>query len=194
MTQALRWLLAFGFIAALAASAGAQVSLPGTTWTGGATLKAKISSPGNGSDKVSGPTNYTLYFGPLDEPDLDANEFRLVLDDGEATLDLDGDYATDGMGRPQLTPDPEAFEEGLRELIDEICAAEIGDPAQCAIFDTLDLVITRQEFTVKPRTSKRGVDSIKSSAKIWFEFRQAGSLIVRVKLGFKSGGGGLSPE
>jgi hypothetical protein len=70
------------------------------------------------------------------------------------------------MGRPQLPPDTVAFEAALGELIDEISAVEIGDPAQCAVFSTLDLGGTRQEFTVKPRTSKRGSDSRRARSSV----------------------------
>jgi hypothetical protein len=190
MIKARRLLLTIGLVA-FAASAHAQVSLPGSDWVGPARLKGKISVPGEGSDKVSGPTTYSLFFGPLAAQGLAANEFRAVLDDGSETLDFEGTYITDVRGNPVLQPDPVEFEAGLRDLIEDVCLSTVGDPVQCAVFDGLSLSISRSQFKQKARASKTGAQSIKSSGQIDFHFLNGGSIVVRVKLRFKSGSGGL---
>jgi hypothetical protein len=189
MTWVRRFLLAAGALT-LAAAAQAQVALPGTDWMGGAQLKASISAPGQGSDKVAGPATLSLFFGPLAAEGLGANEFRVVLDDGSETLDFEGTYSTGARGRPILLPDAAEFEAGLRELIDEICSSTF-DPGTCNTLNSLTLSVTRSDFKQQARSSKMGAQSIKSSGQIDFQFMDRGSVVVRVKLRFKSSGGGL---
>jgi hypothetical protein len=190
MGKALALLLAVGCFA-LAGGVQAQVSLPGTDWTGGAQLKAKVSAPGQGSDKIAGPATLSLFFGPLAAEGLAANEFKLVLDDSVETLDFVGTYTTDARGNPVLAPDPSEFAEALRELIEEVCMDLVGDPTQCAVFNSLTLSIRRSDLKQKARRSKAGAESLKSSGKIDFDFMNGGALVARVKLSFKSSSGGL---
>jgi hypothetical protein len=186
MGKALALALTVGFLA-LAGQAEAQISLPGTDWLGSAQLKGRVSAPGQGSDKISGPATLSLSFGPNAAEGLSANEFRLLLDDGVETLDFEGTYTTDARGNPVLSPDPSDFADSLRELIDDVCMNTIGDPQQCGLFGSLALSITRSDFKQKARSSKMGAQSIKSSGKIDFEFLNGSSLVARVKLSFTGG-------
>jgi len=190
MMRMRRFLLAAGGLA-VAAAAQAQVALPGTDWIGGAQLKARISAPGQGSDKVAGPATLALFFGPLAADGLGANEFRVEIDDGSETLDFEGTYTTDARGNPVLAPDPSEFSAALRELIEEVCMDLVGDPNQCAVFNSLTLSIRRSDLKQKARRSKAGAESLKSSGKIDFDFLNGGALVARVKLSFKSAPGGL---
>ncbi|HEY8123718.1 MAG TPA: hypothetical protein VII78_20535 [Myxococcota bacterium] len=183
----LRFALAL-LLLAPALAADAQLSVSGSSWSGTAQLKAKLRAPGQGTDKMSGSTSYQVSFGPLAAPTLAANAFRLVLDDGSVTLDFTGTYTLDGNGRPVLTPDSAAFDAALRSLIDDVCMQEIGDPAQCGVFATLDLSIGRHALSAKPRRGKRGVDSLKSAGTVSFTFSQGASKILSVQLQFKSRG------
>jgi len=183
-------LVAVGFLA-LAGQAEAQPSLPGTDWTGSAQLKGKVSAPGQGGDKISGPATLSLFLGPSAAAGLAANEFHLVLDDGTETLDFEGTYTTDARGNPIILPDPSDFADSLHELIDDVCMSTIGNPTQCAVFDSLTLSITRSDFKQTARSSKMGAQSIKCSGKIDFAFMNGSTLVASVKLSFKSSSGGL---
>ena len=172
---------------ALEAHAGSPALLPGSSWSGSATLAAKISAPGQGTDRTRGTTTFVIAFGPLAAPALSSNEFRLELDDGSAELEVEGTYSVDSQGRPVLSPDPVQFEAGLRGLIDDVCLS-VATPAECAIFPTLGMTIGRRDLAIKARMTKSGAEAMKSRGKIDFAFVDAGSPVVRVKLRISGAG------
>ena len=139
---------------ALEAHAGSPALLPGSSWSGSATLAAKISAPGQGTDRTRGTTTFVIAFGPLAAPALSSNEFRLELDDGSAELEVEGTYSVDSQGRPVLSPDPVQFEAGLRGLIDDVCLS-VATPAECAIFPTLGMTIGRRPRDQSARAQER---------------------------------------
>jgi hypothetical protein len=155
--------------------------------SGSANLAAKISAPGQGADNTRGTTTFVIAFGPLAAPALSSNEFRLVLDDGSAELEVEGTYSVDSLGRPTLSPDPVQFEAGLRGLIDDVCLG-IATPAECAIFPTLGMTIARRDLSIKARMTKSGAEAMKSRGKIDFAFVDAGGPVVRVKLRIRGAG------
>ena len=172
-----------------AGAAFAQVQLAGTEWSGSASVKAKVKPQGEKSQKQAGTTAYTLYFGPHAGEGLAADQFRAELDDGEAELEFDGSYAFSG-GRLTLSPNSTAIANELKDLVEEVCPA-LYDPTTCSTIDAVTLNVTRAAFKQKVRTSKAGLTSIRSGAKIAIEAFLSGQRLLSMKLSFKSGSGGL---
>lgn len=169
------------------ARAAEPVLLPGSSWSGSALLKAKLSARGAGSDSLQGAVAFELHFGPLGAPALTSNEFLLVLDDGFTALELPGTFVLDAKGRPLLTPDEAGFEDGLTDLIVDLCADVVDDPDLCDVFSLLELAIGKNELRVKAR-SRKGIETLQGRGKIEFAFlHPQGGPFVLVKLGFRTG-------
>jgi hypothetical protein len=170
-------------------AASAQVELAGTDWSGNASVKVKIKPRGEKARSQAETTGYTLYIGPHAEQGLAANQFRAKLHDSTGEMELDGTYVFSG-GRLTLTPDGPAIASELQDQLVEACPLQF-DPATCSIIDSVTFNVTSAAFKQRVRSSKAGVTSIRSSAKLALEAFYQGERILGLKLRFKSGSGGL---
>lgn len=74
--------------------------VPGTSWAGAGTMKAKLVGQGT----LGGPTDFILDFGPIASLGLGPDEFQILVDDGTDTLTFEGTYEEVAPGRVSLLP------------------------------------------------------------------------------------------
>jgi hypothetical protein len=178
------WLGALALAFALAASgahAADPVDFPGSSWSGGGLISAKVGG------KISGSVTFDLDFGPQADPALAADEFLLVLDDGMETFEVSGNYAIDSKGGVALTLDASALETGLADLIYHVCVDVLELGAECDFLLTLDVVIdlAKQKIKLKAK-AKDGVEVLAAAGKLPFAMLAGAEQVVKVTIGFKA--------
>jgi hypothetical protein len=161
-------------VAAAPARAAEPVPPTGTSWSGTAFIKAKL--PG---ESVDGLLELTVLFGPNGGFGLDANEFLIVADDGEETLDITGTYAVDEKGQPVLTLDTTALATELHALVVHVCEDILVLGAECDILDILGVVLDPAKLKTKVKTRSDDEDGadLALSAKLPFLLTNGGGEI-----------------
>ena len=151
-------------LAAAPASAADPVAPSNTAWAGTALVKAKV--PG---ESLTGLLELTVLFGPNPGASLEANEFEIVLDDGEETLVLTGTYSVDAKGQPVLALDTTLLAAELKDLMIHICQDVLGLGAACDELLALDVALDPERLRTKVKTASGNGDAeLVFSAKLPF--------------------------
>jgi hypothetical protein len=169
--------IALAFAVGLAAGPGqtAEPVAPSfTSWSGTAVIKAKL--PG---ESVAGEVDLDVHFGPNGGLGLAADEFLIVADDGEETLDVTGTYAVNEKGQPVLTLDTTALATELHALVVHVCEDVLVLGAECDILDVLDVVLdpTKLKTKVKTRSDDEDGAELALNAKLPFLLTNGGGSI-----------------
>jgi hypothetical protein len=153
--RAFAWIALVIGLAAGQVRAAEPVAPSGTSWSGPAVIKAKV--PGG---SVAGVVEVLVLFGPNGGFGLDANEFLIVADDGEETLDLTGTYTVDDKGQPVLALDTTATAAELHALALHVCEDVLGLGAECVVIAGLDVVVdpARLKTKVKTKSGAEGAE------------------------------------
>lgn len=184
MALALRFAVLSIWLALPAAALAAPpaVEWPGSSWSGPAQLRAKISGAGT----LQAPATLSLDFGPQVTPALAPNEFLMQLDDGTAVLPISGTYALDEKNRPQLMVDAANLATDLQNLFVDVCFDELGDP-DCDVFLEFDFFVDPSDFRAKLKAKDDdGVTVIDAKGKLPIELFFEGQRVAKASISFRA--------
>ena len=81
-------------------------------------LRGRIKAKGIPAFRLRGFGSADILFGPMET--LAADEFLLLVDDGEDTLQFEGTYVLNRRGKPVLFVNPAKSEDEFEDLLEEI--------------------------------------------------------------------------